>query len=300
MAAGHQYVEYLAKSEQIKRKLWPISSKVMQTEGETDTCVYNQRRKRTKSVQTGGERTRNKDSKGKWKSGKNFVQFIWPSKITCRCGREITTDAWVCVRERERENRDRERERERERGSACRGIRQHKARSKWATSWGNIFKLALTFFRLCCSWLHAACGMWRVACCALPLVRNCCNWKLAAPCTHAPKKIKDSALLPAADAATSATTTTATVAAAAKLLMHTHTFCFCCCLSIFIFCFSSSLHSGHSCHSFCLFCSLLLLLFWFLLLPLLLKLLCLFHFDFSFSCPHCPALSSYEHAVLAF
>lgn len=61
LAAGHKYVEYLAKSEQIKCKLWPISSKEAQTESErqrgteTDICGYNQRRKRTKRVQTGEE-----------------------------------------------------------------------------------------------------------------------------------------------------------------------------------------------------------------------------------------------------
>lgn len=181
LAAGHKYVEYLAKSEQIKCKLWPISSKEAQTERvrgretETDICGYNQRRKRTKRVQRGQEERGQgmKDSKGKWKSGKNFVQFIWPSKITCRCGREITTDAWVCVSKREGVC-------VRERG-ICQGIRQQKACSKWATSRGKHIQIGINIFPFvaavgCCMW-NVACGTMR----ALPLVRNCCNRKLAAP-----------------------------------------------------------------------------------------------------------------------
>lgn len=66
--------------------------------------------KRRQGIKDKARRTQNvggKTAKGNGKSGKNFVQFIWPSKITCRCGRETATD--VCAKEIKREMK-RERE----------------------------------------------------------------------------------------------------------------------------------------------------------------------------------------------
>lgn len=151
--------------------------------------------KRRQGIKDKARRTQNvggKTAKGNGKSGKNFVQFIWPSKITCRCGRETTTD--VCAKEIKREMK-RERESDmlkidRVGGSVC--VREKLDNTKRAQSeprHGEIFKLALTFFvcaTVCCM-RHVE---WHVACCALPLVRTVAieNWLHYTPHTTGPKR----------------------------------------------------------------------------------------------------------------
>lgn len=216
---------------------------------------------------------------------------MWPSKITCRCGREITTDAWVCAKEREREK-----ERDREGNSVyvcvCGEIRQHKARSKWATSRGNI-QIGINIFRLCCSLLHVPCGMWRVARCLWCELLQSKIGYTTRPTHDRPQKIKDSAAGYGRCNSNNSNSWCCnnnkysnSCCCASKLLMQTFFFAFPYLFFVFISASFRTFNIPFSCFVFAFVVGIVVaVLVAVAVASSALKLLSLFHFDFSFSCP---------------